>query len=206
MSTHWSVRFQVKFPDHLDLGTVASCVPPQSHTFASFPSCNFLLICQFLVSLSTLLSPSSSSQLFHMVVNLPAVFHSCLFLLWTVSTVLQDVISTPSAHTFFHAHCQSAFVVQVVVVTDTHFTSCLVQDEALCIVHCPKVFTPSRAMSYTTPFMSRTPSPGTCTPSFPTTRPTSTSCDLLPGEIEPLRRPTTCEYWLSGRTHNLYKL
>ena len=32
--------------------------------------------------------------------------------------------------------------------------------------------------------MTSTLSPGTCTPSFPTTRPTSISSNLLPGEIE----------------------
>ena len=90
---------------------------------------------------------------------------------------------------FSHAHSQSAFVVQVEVVTDTHFTSCLPQDEALCVVHFPEVFTPSRTMSYTTPLMSSTPSLGTCTPSFPTTRPTSTSSDLLLSEIEPFADP-----------------
>ena len=56
-------------------------------------------------------------------------------------------------------------------------------------MHCPKVFTPSRAMSYTTPLMSSTPPPGTCSPSFPTTRPSSTSFSLLPGEIEPCADP-----------------
>ena len=71
---------------------------------------------------------------------------------------------------------------------------------ALCIVQ--KCSQPSRAMSYTTPLMSSTPSLGICTPSFPTTRPTSTSSNFLSGEIEPcadprhvsigyLREPTT---------------
>ena len=44
-------------------------------------------------------------------------------------------------------------------------------------------------MSYTTLLMSSTPSLGTCTPSFPTTRPTSTSFNLLPGEVEPCADP-----------------
>ena len=55
-------------------------------------------------------------------------------------------------------------------------------------MHCPKEFTPCRAMSCVTPLMSSTPSPGTRTP-FATTRPTSTSSDLLPGEIEPCADP-----------------
>ena len=44
-------------------------------------------------------------------------------------------------------------------------------------------------MSYVTPLMSGTPSPGTCAPSFPTTRPTSTSSDFLPSETIPCADP-----------------
>ena len=63
------------------------------------------------------------------------------------------------------------------------------QDEALCLVGRPKQFIPSRAMSFVTPLMSGTPSPGTCAPSFPTTRPTSTSSDFLPSETNPCADP-----------------
>ena len=59
------------------------------------------------------------------------------------------------------------------------------QHEAWYIVSCPKSFTPSRATSYVTPLMSSTPSLGTCTPSFTSTRPTAISSDPLPGEIQP---------------------
>ena len=51
------------------------------------------------------------------------------------------------------------------------------------------MFTPSRAMSYTTPLISSTLSFGTCTPSFPTTRSTSTSSNFFSGEIEPCADP-----------------
>ena len=44
-------------------------------------------------------------------------------------------------------------------------------------------------MSYVTPLMSSTPSPGTCAPSFPKTRPPLKSSILLPGEIEPCADP-----------------
>ena len=56
-------------------------------------------------------------------------------------------------------------------------------------MHCPKVFTTSRAMSCATPLMSSTPSPGARTPSFPTTRPSSTYSNLLSSEIEPCADP-----------------
>ena len=87
---------------------------------------------------------------------------------------------------FSHARSLSVFVVQVVVLIDTLFTSCLAQDEALCIVHCPEVFTPS--MSYATSLMSSTLSRGTRNPS-PATRLSSTSSSFFSGEIEPCADP-----------------
>ena len=82
---------------------------------------------------------------------------------------LVNVNSTPSAHTFFS--CTQLVSVCCPGSTDTHFTSCLAQaqNEALRIVRRPKQFTPFRAMSYVTPLMKSTPSPGTCTPSLPKT-------------------------------------
>ena len=81
----------------------------------------------------------------------------------------------------------SEFVVQVAVISSLVPRTCVAQaeHEVWYIVSCPKVFTSPRALSYTTPLMSSTPSPGTCTPSFTVTRPTSFSSEPLPGEIQP---------------------
>ena len=65
---------------------------------------------------------------------------------------------------------------------------------ALCIVQkCSHHLAPCHTLHL---LMSSAPPLGTSTPSFPATRPTSTSSNLLPG---------ACEYWPSGRTTTFTK-
>ena len=98
---------------------------------------------------------------------------------------------TVRAHVFSCAQ-ESAFVVRVscpvVVITGTHSRTRVAQGPngsrlERIFVSCPKNVTSHRAMSYFTPHLSITPTPGTCTPSL--TRPTSFSSDPLLGELQP---------------------
>ena len=77
-------------------------------------------------------------------------------------------------------------VLQVTVISPRiDFTHTRGSSTTWSFAHCvlPKIVTSHRAMSYVTPHLSITLTPGTCTPSL--TRPTSLSSDPLLGDLQP---------------------